>query len=514
MAYGMNDDWMNNLLCSGGFTNGFAISEKMHQNYYFVKTLVWFNNIVNNQINWYYYVHFVFLWFPIMAYLLRFNNLKKLNIQSVISDIEFWVWLFFGVWLVKIFTFTWIASMAAIISWLWFWRQENKKFWDWVFISIGLIISICVRPQSFMLVNVMAFLIMLVNKITFVDLSNVLSISKEIAKKAIVPFLFLFILYTFFIKNHIDYANEKKFPYAWVAEESHLKSFIINNNGGNYDEIDYNLSKRFFFDDRFQEFEVKDRQEIVFQALRNSPYRYIKKVTSRFFREISDILFSLIVFVMLVIVLVLSEIRNIKKIIFTFLVIVSFFGSMYLLTNLHILKDRVILPPIFFLILFYLSKVDSVKLKYVNQKALFIFLITTMVVQIAKGVSVNQIVNPPRILNSKLLHENNLLLINADLSALNANAPRACVNQLRYKIMPMGWGMRSSTFNTILQKKSIRNIQEGIESGKIGFLLGSNPMEKTYSDYFEKYFPNDSFSCDKIMVNDNQRYIYSIKLLH
>jgi hypothetical protein len=161
-----------------------------------------------------------------------------------------------------------------------------------------------------------------------------------------------------------------------------------------------------------------------------------------------------------------------------------------------------------------LSKVETGKLKYAHHKTLFIFLITTMVVQIVKGVSLNQIVDRPRISNSKLLTEDNILLINADLSALDANAPRACVNQLRYKIMPMGWGMRSSTFNTILQKKSIRNIQEGIESGKIGFLLESNPIEKKYIDYFEKYFPNDSFSCDKIMVNDNQRYIYSIKLLH
>ena len=511
MAYGMNDDWMNNLLCAGGFTNGFAISEKMHQNYYFVKTLVWFNNMVSNEINWYYYVHFVFLWFPIMAYLLRFNNLKKLNIRSVISDIEFWVWLFLGVWMVKIFTFTWIASMAAIISWLWFWRQENKKFWDWVFIFIGLIISISVRPQSFMLINSMAFLIITVNKIVFENLSNISKIFKEIAKKAIVPFLFLFILYTFFIKNHIDYANEKKFPFAWVAEESHLKSFIIQDNGSNYDEIDYDISRRFFFDDRYQDFEVRGRQEMVFKALRNSPYRYIKKATTRFFRETTDILFSLIVLVMLAAVLVLSEIRNIKKIILTFIIIIAFFGSMYLMTNLHILKDRVILPPIFFLILFYLSKVETSKLKYGHQKVLFIFLITCMVFQIAKGISVNQIVSPSRISNSKLLPEDNLLLINADLSALNANAPRTYVNQLRYKIMPMGWGMRSTTFSNILKNNGISNIQEGIEAGKIGFLLRSNPIEKTYSDYFEKYFPNDSFSCEKIMVNDKQRYIYSLK---
>jgi hypothetical protein len=511
MAYGMNDDWMQNLLYSGSFTNGVAIGENLFQFQYFIDLFVWMNNQLSNIVNWYYHVHFIFLWFPIVAYLLRFNTLKKLSIQSVISDIEFWFWLFLGVWMVKIFTFTWIASMAAIISWLWFWRQENKKFWDWVFISIGLIISICVRPQSFMLINVMAVVIMLVNKIAFVGLSDVLRIFKEIAKKAIVPFLFLFILYTFFIRNHINYANEKKFPYAWVAEESHLKSILLNENGGNYDEIDYNLSKRFFFDDKFQDLEVKSRQEIVFQALQNAPYTYLKNAAVRFVRKISDILFSAIVILLLVTVLLLSEARNIKKIIFTFLVIISFFGLMYLLTNLHIFKDRVILPPIFFLILFYLAKVETSKLKYGHQKALFIFLITSMVVQIAKGVSVNQIVNRPRISNSKLFPEDNLLLINADLSALDANAPRACVNQLRYNMMPMGWGMRSSTFNTILQKKGISNINEGIETGKIGFLLGTYPIEKTYSDYFEKYFPNDSFSCDKIMVNDNQRFIYSLE---
>jgi hypothetical protein len=511
MAYGMNDDWMQNLLYSGSFTNGVAISENLFQFQYFIDLLVWMNNQLSNIVNWYYYVHFIFLWFPIVAYLLKFNNLKKLNIQSVISDIEFWVWLFLGVWMVKTFTFTWIASMAAIISWLWFWRQEKKKVLDWIFISLSLIISICVRPQSFMLINVMAVVIMLVNKIAFVDLSNVFRILKEIAKKTIVPFLFLFILYTFFIKNHIDYANEKKFPFAWVAEESHLMSILLNENGGNYDEIDYNLSKRFFFDDRFQDLEVKGRQEIVFQALRNAPYRYIKKVTLRFFHETSDILFSLMVIAMLVSVLVLSETRNIKKIIFTFLVIIAFFGSMYLLTNLHILKERVILPPIFFLFLFYLSKVEMVKLNYAKQKVLFVILITTMVVQIAKGVSVNQIVSSSKISMLKMLPEDNLLLINADLSVLDANAPRVCVNLLRFNVMPMGWGMRSSTFNTILQKKGISNIHEGIEAGKIGFLLGTYPIEKTYSDYFEKYFPNDSFSCNKIMVNDNQRFIYSLK---
>lgn len=486
----MNDDFIMNALYSGAFTEGRAIQETLFQHDSFVMFMVYLNNCVTNKINWFYYIHFLFIWIPIIAYLTKFIKVSR---YKDILNVEMWLILFVGIWISKLFTFTWTSSVAGILAWLWFWRIKSKSWTDWFWIILLFIISTIVRPQSFMLIALIACIIKFPNLFTLYKNPSKATTLKLYLSNSIYPFIIILIVNQILINGHINYANEEKFPISWVTEESGLKDDILDNNPNQYDVVDYNVSKSFYFDDRFNGSELGlSRQSVVLKKLLGQPISYLVSQFKRFTTKLFKILTSKELLILLATFLVMAQKEYKKELGIRFILIITFFGLFYLLTNMHILKERVIVPPIIFLVLYLIINHSNGIMNF-NIISL-VLLVTIAVYTTGNGIISNnhrkQSEHIISNLNKSNLAKQYLLYLDGGLNIWGKTfaISRIYMNKVRFSMLPGGWGMRSSTFESILKNKGFSNLDEAYKSGKLAFLSTKNELTEPWNLYFNKYY--------------------------
>ena len=492
LPYSMNDDFMMNALYSGAFTGGKAIHETLFQHDVFVSLLIYLNNNVSNNTNWFYYIHFLFIWGPIIVYLLKF---VKVSIYKDFLNIEFWLILLVGIWITKLFTFTWISSVVGILAWLWFWREDKKTWIDWFWIISMILIAVIVRPQSFILMALMACIIKLPDLFTFVKMPSKFDTLKLYGKYAIYPFIVVLIFNQIFVKGHINYADEEKFPVSWVAEESGLKELIVNINPKQYDVVDYNVSKRFYFDDRFQGSELGlNRQTVIYRKLLEKPSSFIMGQSVRFTKKLFKILLSKEFLLFLITFMVFAQKEKRKEFGIRFALILTFFIFFYVFTNLHILKERVIVPPILFLILYLIIHNKREDSKMSNMFCLIMIGITIVYITSSGISSRNHRKKSEYILSNlrkdSLVKRSSALYLDGDLSFgwETYKISRNDVHRVCFSTLPGGWGMRSSTFEYLLKKGGFANLDDAYKSGELAFLSNEKYLTKRWSLYFSKYY--------------------------
>jgi hypothetical protein len=491
LPYSMNDDFMMNALYSGAFTEGKAIQETLFQHDVFVSSLIYLNNNVSNNINWFYYIHFLFIWVPIIVYLLKF--VKVLSFKDFLN-VEFWLVIFIGAWITRLFTFTWISSLSGILAWLWFWRVDKKTWTDWFWIITMVIISLIVRPHSFMLMALMACIIKLPDLYTFLKNQSKVNTLRTYGKCAVYPFIIILLFNQIFVKGHISSADEEKFPVSWVAEESGLRDVIIKINPIQYDVVDYNVSGRFYFDDRFQGSELGlSRQTVVHKKLVEKPLGFIISQSKRLTKKLFEIMTGTELLLILITVLILAQKENKKDIGIKIVLILTFFCLFHLFTNLDILKERVIVPPILFLILY--SIINNKREAGVKFKTFIFIMIGIIIVYItSNGISSRDHRKRSEdilsYLNKDGVVKPSFLYLDGGFSfwGRTFGIRRTDINKARFSMLPGGWGMRSSTFEHILKSRGFANLDEAYKSGELAFLSNEKYLTEPWTLYFAKYY--------------------------
>lgn len=491
LPYTMNDDFMMNALYSGVFTEGKAIHETLFQHDVFVSLLIYLNNNVSNNTNWFYYIHFLFIWGPIIAYLLKF---VKVHSFKDFLNFELWLIFFVGIWITRLFTFTWISSVAGMLAWLWFWRDDKKTWTDWFWIITMVLISVIVRPQSFMLMSLMACIIKLPDLYTFFKIPSKVNTLKLYGKYAVYPLIIVLIFNQIFVKGHINYADEEKFPVSWVAEESGLNDVILNINPNQYDVVDYNVSRRFYFDDRFQGADLGlNRQTVVYRKLLEKPLSFTMVQSVRFTKKVFKILLSKEFLIILITFLIFAQKENRKEFGMKIALILTFFWLFHLVTNLDILKERVIVPPIVFLILYLIinnERVDGVRFNTLSFIMIGIIIVYITSIGISsrnhrkqsKGIL-------PYLYNDGLVKPSFLYLDGGFSFWRKAfRIGRIDIHRARFSMLPGGWGMRSSTFEYLIKNRSFANLDEAYKSGELAFLSNEKYLTEPWSLYFAKYY--------------------------
>jgi len=516
----MNDDFMMNALYSGAFTDGVAMSETLFQHDVFVLFLVLLNNTITKEINWYYYIHFLCIWIPIFFYLFKFHNATKL---SDFLKLEFLILIFIGIWVTRLFTFTWIASLAGMISWLWFWRCINKNGVDWIAIVFISLISMLVRPPSFLLISFVAVIIQVIENLNpfiyKICKTNILSF----IYKAGLPLIIILLFNQIFVATHINPANSKKFPLAWVTEEIGLKSEILSKTGALYDEVDYNLSRKFYFDDRFQgKISFISGSSIIKETFSLNYFGMMLKI---FATNATKIIFDGMMFLFLIAIFFLhfGFSKDFKLALLLFLLILLFLLVPFVFLNMPVLKSRVIVPTFVFVLLYFWSvsykKREEIKLDIISTKSLVLSALVlglTITNLVYFAFKAHRIEKSTEILVNRVNYQNkfdkNLLFIDGDLWLWwpITGVSRIKVNQLRIPLMPGGWGMRSNTFQNLLKERGFSNLESGYKSGNLVFVNDKPILDDAWNLYFKKYFSDYKIKTSQITIVGEKAYAFTL----
>ncbi len=514
LPYTINDDFHQNLLYSGCFTEGRAISESLFQHNALIKIMVVLNNVVSSSINWYYFIHYFFIWTPISLYFIKFSS-KTLFNRSWNADIL--VIIFLGVWISREFTFSWISSLNAIIAWVWFWKSTKKSYFDWFSILLMIAISYLVRTPSLILISIIALIIRTSDYLFLADQEKPL-VGRFITRN-VLPIVILLFFIQLNGSNKTNGVDTKKFPFAWVTEEQYLSKTILEYNKSVYDDVDLQLSKGFYFDDRFDGY-LKDFTAI--SAVRATMgYSYFKKMLYQFVFDIYKLLLNMkygsLEFLILIILLPLYSLeRNSIKSLFLCVGLILFLLiTLNIFLNLPILKSRVVLPPLVFVVFYFntfYNKLFINRNKHINY---MFFLVTSIYSLFYYTKSQKNLILSEQIITqsklNKTLSAECLYMDQTGSSILKiGQIGRICTNNLDLPILPFGWMMLSNTFAHKLKFKGYNNLDQAFKSGRLQFLNSQNKLPEPWVNYFKKYFSDYKMVPKSIIVMGNKVFEYKL----
>ena len=515
LPYTINDDFHQNLLYSGCFTEGKAINESLFQHHIFIKILVFFNNQVSSNVNWYYYVHYLLIWLPISLYFIKFLP-NSINVKH--WGVELFLILFLGIWITREFTFTWISCINGIIAWVWFWKPNKKIFFDWFSISLLLIINFLVRPPSFIFITIVALIVKASDY--FFSLENNKYTINKLLKEIKFPLILLLLCSLFLGLEKTNGVNKDKFPFAWVTEEDFLAKTILVLNKSNYDDIDLNVSKVFYFDDRFEGSSNPIDANIVVQNTMG--YLYFKQMLYKFGWSLYRIFFQLsygsLEFFLLIILLPLHSKSHFKRKSIFLSAVLSFLLLLFLYIgfNMPLLKPRVILPPLVFILFYFTANSKNFDIKQTkNVKYGFITVISIYLIFYSNKSLKNAAFSKQIMAESKLNRSvaDEYLYMDQTSSTFKdlTQVSRWSINKIELQIMPFGWMMLSNTFHNCLKIKGFNNLDEAFSSGRLVFLNKENDLPSIWDSYFRKYYDDYSIEIKPLRVMGKE--VFSFRLI-
>jgi hypothetical protein len=505
LPYSINDDFLLNVLYSGGFTRGHAFPDILFQHRYFTDVLIWLNNSISININWYYLLHFILLWLSICGYLI----LCKSEI-SIWRDEEFWICLFLGVWFSYKLTFTWVSSILGIMSWLMFLKNGKKSYIHWIFILLGFCFSFLVRPQ----ITILLLIVLNIHCVFLYFFRKKISFTK--AKLIFISSILILLFYKILVPNNTENSPLKKYPYQWVTEQSFLKDEIIRSNKKVFDVIDFEVAHQFFYDDRFDGMpnsELNSHSSTLKRFVNSiGLFNYIKKSSRVFFNKFILVFYKSYIIIILFFLILLSHRQIAKDVVIMFIIIFLIECLIFMLTNLRISKERVLMPPFVLIMLYYFFN-EEIIIKPISSFSLIGIICPSLILLVlCSGLYFSSILNVKEkkidtvmdVFEKKLSFRSNAgqkLYSDPTFVMWNyiwSNKCRYKVNNFRTHLLPPSWAMRSLAFEKCLKYSGVSSLQSALDRKKLIILLKNSDKSSVWIEYLNKYS-----IASKILVEDD-----------